>query len=175
MRIAQIAPPWIPIPPKNYGGTESVLSTLVEEQVALGHDVTLFAPGDAKTSAKLVSFFPKSLLQEGVSWNMHLKAFYHLQKALEHIREQDFDIVHTHLSSGADMYIFPLTATLATPHITTLHSHFPFDHTSDGRVGDADHYYMDWAPFVPMVAVSETARMQEKHPLNFVGVVYNGI
>ena len=64
MRIAQIAPPWITIPPKNYGGTESVLSTLVEEQVAQGHDVTLFAPGDAKTSAKLVSFFPQSLLQQ---------------------------------------------------------------------------------------------------------------
>ncbi len=30
MRIAQIAPPWIPIPPKNYGGTESILSTLIE-------------------------------------------------------------------------------------------------------------------------------------------------
>jgi hypothetical protein len=63
MRIAQIAPPWIKIPPKTYGGTESVLSTLVEEQVAQGHEVTLFAPGDAKTSAKLISFFPKSLLQ----------------------------------------------------------------------------------------------------------------
>jgi glycosyltransferase involved in cell wall biosynthesis len=175
MRIAQIAPPWIPIPPKNYGGTESVLSNLVEEQVAQGHDVTLFAPGDAKTSAKLVSFFPKSLIQEGVAWTMHLKAFYHLQKALEQVREQDFDIIHTHLSSSADMYIFPLTATLAIPHITTLHSHFPFDHAPDGRVGDADYYYMDWAPSVPMVAISETARAQEKKPLNFVGVVYNGI
>ena len=48
MKIAQIAPPWIAIPPKNYGGTESVLSTLVEEQVAQGHEVTLFAPGDAR-------------------------------------------------------------------------------------------------------------------------------
>jgi glycosyltransferase involved in cell wall biosynthesis len=96
MRIAQIAPPWIPIPPKNYGGIESVLSTLVEQQVAQGHDVTLFAPGDAKTSAKLVSFFPKSLLQEGVPWTSHLKAFYHLEKSLEQVKEQDFEIVHTH-------------------------------------------------------------------------------
>jgi glycosyltransferase involved in cell wall biosynthesis len=175
VKIAQIAPPWISIPPKNYGGTESVLSTLVEEQVAQGHDVTLFAPGDAKTSAKLVSFFPQSLLQEGVPWSMHLKAFYHLQKALEQIRDQDFDIVHTHLSSSTDLYVFPLTATLAVPHITTLHSHFPFDHTSDGRAGDADHYYMDWASSVPIVAISESARVQEKLPLNFVGVVYNGI
>ena len=80
MRIAHIAPPWIQIPPKQYGGTENVIYHLVEELVAQGHDVTLFAPGDSKTSAKLVSFYPKSLLETGVSWSMHLKAFFHLQK-----------------------------------------------------------------------------------------------
>ena len=64
MKIAQIAPPWLALPPKTYGGTESVLSTLVEEQVAQGHEVTLFAPGDAQTSACLVSFFPSSLIEE---------------------------------------------------------------------------------------------------------------
>ena len=83
MRIAQIAPPWLPIPPKNYGGTESVIYNLVEELVAQGHDVTLFAPGDAKTSARLVSFFPNSILAKKGSWDMHLKAFYHLEKAIE--------------------------------------------------------------------------------------------
>jgi glycosyltransferase involved in cell wall biosynthesis len=175
MKIAQIAPPWIAIPPKSYGGTESVISNLVEAQVAQGHEVTLFAPGDTKTSAKLVSFFPKSLLEEGVPWGMHLKAFYHLQRALEQVREQDFDIVHTHLSSAADLYTFSLTAALAIPHVTTLHSHFPFDRSPGGWVGDADGYYMDWAPSVPMVAISESARVQEKLPLHFVGVVHHGI
>jgi len=175
MKIAQIASPWIPIPPKNYGGTESVLHNLVEEQVAQGHDVTLFAPGDAKTSAELVSFFPKSLLAEKVPWTAHLKAFYHLYKALEEIRGQDFDIVHTHLSTGTDMYIFPLTAALAVPHVTTLHSPFPFDRASSGWVGDADRYYMDWAPYVPMVAISESARAEVPFDLNFVGMVQNGL
>ncbi|QBD79898.1 glycosyltransferase family 4 protein [Ktedonosporobacter rubrisoli] len=175
MKIAQVAPPWITIPPKNYGGTESVICNLIEAQVAQGHDVTLFAPGDAKTSAKHVSFFPKSLLTEGVPWTMHLKAFYHLQKALEQVREQDFDIVHMHLSSGSDMYILPLAATFPLPHVTTLHSHFPFDHGPGGWTGDADKYYMDWASQVPIVAISKTAKAQEKMPLNFAGVVYNGI
>ena len=171
LRIAQIAPPWITIPPKNYGGTESVISDLVEVLVAQGHDVTLFAPGDARTSAKLVSFFPTSLLKEKVEWNMHLKAFYHLQKAIEEVRAHNFDIVHTHLSSGSDLYLFPLTAPLAIPHVTTLHSNFPFDRGP----GDADRYYMDWAPSVPLVAISESARAQVKLPLHFVGVVHNGI
>lgn len=176
MKIAQIAPPWLTIPPKQYGGTENVIYNLVEEQVAQGHDVTLFAPGDAKTSAKLVSFFPRSLIESGVPWTMHLKAFYHLYKALEYIKEQSFDIVHTHLSSSADMYIFPLTASLATPHVTTLHSVFPFDRDArSNRTGDADDYYMEWAPYLPMIAISESARKHVPHPLDFVGVVHHGL
>jgi glycosyltransferase involved in cell wall biosynthesis len=173
MKIAHIAPPWIAIPPENYGGTEVVIYNLVEEQVAQGHDVTLFAPGDARTSAKHVSFFPQSLVSSGVPWSAHLKAYYHLCKSLEHAHE--FDIVHTHLSSGADLYIFPLTASLATPHVTTLHSRFPFDRLPDGWRGDADNYYMEWASYVPIIAISESARAEVSHPLNFVGVVHHGL
>lgn len=175
MKIAHIAPPWIAVPPKNYGGTEVVISNLVEAQVEQGHDVTLFAPGDAKTSAKRVSFFSHSLLGEGVPWTAHPKAYYHLQKAVQQIQESDFDIVHTHLSSGADLYLFPLVAPLATPHVTTLHSTFPFDRQGSW-VGDADHYYVkEWAADFPVVAISESARAQVPHPLNFVGIVHHGL
>jgi len=172
MKIAHIAPPWITIPPKNYGGSEIVIYNLVEEQVALGHDVTLFAPGDAKTSAKQISFYPKALVEEGIPWVAHLKAFYHLYKSLGYVR--DFDIVHTHLSSSADMYIFPLTAHLDTPHVTTLHSRFPFDRARNW-VGEADKYYMEWAPSVPIVAISERAMEEVPYDLDFVGVVHHGI
>ena len=172
MKIAHIAPPWIAIPPKNYGGSEIVIYNLVEEQVALGHDVTLFAPGDARTSAKQVSFYPKSLVEEGIPWAAHLKAFYHLYKSLEHVK--DFDIVHTHLSSSADMYIFPLTAHLDAPHVSTLHSRFPFDRARNW-VGEADKYYMEWAPSVPIVAISERAMEEVPYDLDFVGVVHHGI
>lgn len=172
MKIAHIAPPWIAIPPKNYGGTEIVISNLVEEQVAQGYDVTLFAPGDAKTSAKLVSFFPKSLIDSGVPWSAHLRAYYHVQKSLEYAKE--FDIVHTHLSSSSDLYIFPLTAGLTTPHVTTLHSRFPFDRVQSWT-GDADAFYMEWAPNVPIVAISEAARDEVPYPLHFVGIVHHGL
>jgi glycosyltransferase involved in cell wall biosynthesis len=176
VRIAHIAPPWIPIPPKQYGGTENVIYHLVEEQVAQGHHVTLFAPGDSKTSAKLVSFYPKSLLASGIPWTMHLKAYYHLYKAVDYIKEHNYDIVHTHLSSSSDMYLFPLMAQLETPHLTTLHSVFPFDRDArNNRTGDADSYYMEWAPSLPMVAISESARQNVPHPLQFVGVVHHGL
>jgi glycosyltransferase involved in cell wall biosynthesis len=174
MKIAHIAPPWITIPPKNYGGTEIVLYNLVEEQVAQGHDVTLFAPGDARTSARLISFFPHALIDAGVPWQGHLKAYYHLYKAVAYLKDHDFDIVHTHLSSSADMYLFPLTAHLALPHVMTLHSHFPFDRVQSWT-GDADDCYMEWALSVPMIVISEHARAERTLPLNVVGVVHHGL
>lgn len=174
MKIAHIAPPWIAIPPKNYGGTENVIYTLVEEQIAQGHDVTLFAAGDAKTSARLISFFPRSLIGIGTPWQANLKAYYHTYKAIEYIKGHQFDIVHTHLSSSGDMYTFPLTAQLTTPMVTTLHSRFPFDR-EQSWCGDADNYYMEWMRDVPFVAISETARAEVKMPLQFAGVVSHGL
>ena len=175
MKIAQIASPWFSVPPKNYGGTEAVIHNLVEKQVELGHDVTLYAPGDSQTSAKLVSFFPQSLMESGVPWQAHLKAFYHLQKSVNAVKQDDFDIVHVHLSSASDMYLFPLMADMEVPHIMTLHSRFPFDHLPNGWVGDSDPLYMEWASSMPIVAISEHAKKEVPYPLNFVGVVYHGL
>lgn len=180
MRIAHIAPPWIPIPPKNYGGTEHVIFQLVEEQVAQGHEVTLFAPGDARTSARQISFFLHSLRERDIPWQAHPKAFYHYYKSVEYLKDhiKDFDILHTHLSSATDLYLFPLTSTLRVPHVSTLHSQFPFDR-SIGTEQDknADHYYMQWISQVPMVAISEHAKREElaKAPLHIIDVVHHGI
>ncbi|HLZ63690.1 MAG TPA: glycosyltransferase family 4 protein [Ktedonosporobacter sp.] len=174
MKIAHIAPPWIAVPPKNYGGTEIVIHHLVEEQVALGHDVTLFAPGDAQASAKLVSFFPKSLIDTGVPWPAHLKAFYHYYKSVEFIKTHRFDIVHAHLSSSSDMYIFPLSVHLATPLIATIHSRFPFDRVGEWT-GNADQYYLEWMRSVPLVAISKNACDDVPYFLDIVGVVHHGL
>lgn len=174
MKIAHIAPPWIAIPPKNYGGTENVIYTIVEEQIAQGHDVTLFAAGDARTSARLVSFFPHSLIGIGTPWQAHLKAYYHTYKAIEYIKSHQFDIVHTHLSSSADMYTFPLISQLTIPMVTTLHSRFPFDR-EQAWCGDADNYYMEWMRDVPFIAISESARAEVTMPIQFAGVVSHGV
>ena len=47
MRIGLIAPPWIPVPPPAYGGTEEVIDNLARGLTALGHDVRLFTVGDS--------------------------------------------------------------------------------------------------------------------------------
>src|SRR5215813_10185165 len=173
MKIAHIAPPWLAIPPKNYGGTEIVIYNLVEEQVAQGHDVTLFAPADAQTSARLISFYPCSLIEAGVPWQAHLKAYYHYHKAVEYIKSHHFDVVHTHLSSASDMYVYPLLDTVSTPVISTLHSRFPFDRVASWT-GNADEHYLEWLASVGIVAISESAREDVPHELNFLGVIHHG-
>ena len=61
MKIAQVASLWESIPPRRYGGTERIVSYLTEELVRVGHDVTLFAAGDAVTAATLRAICPSSL------------------------------------------------------------------------------------------------------------------
>jgi glycosyltransferase involved in cell wall biosynthesis len=172
MKIAMIAPPWISIPPQNYGGTETVIASIVEELVGLGHDVTLFASGDSRTSAKLVSFFPRSLIAEGTPWQAALKPYFHLHRSLE--QASAFDVVHTHLSSTADMFIFPLMEKMTTPHVTTMHSNFPFDRVLDW-IGDADKYFLDWIKPAPLVTVSHRARQNIPYDVNVAGVVHLGV
>ena len=41
LRIAMVAPPWFSVPPKGYGGIESMVADLVDGLVAKGHHVTL--------------------------------------------------------------------------------------------------------------------------------------
>src|SRR5215207_3324502 len=46
LRIAMLAPPWIPVPPPGYGGIEFVVALLCDALVEQGHEVELFcAPG----------------------------------------------------------------------------------------------------------------------------------
>ena len=60
----------------------------------------------------------------------------------------------------------PLTAHLGTPHVTTLHSVFPFDRDArTNRTGDADSFYMEWASFLPMAAISESGYHDSKKSL----------
>jgi hypothetical protein len=47
MRIGLIAPPWVPVPPPGYGGTEVVVDNLARGLQELGHDMRLFTVGES--------------------------------------------------------------------------------------------------------------------------------
>ena len=56
LRIAITADPYIPVPPRLYGGIERVVALLASGLVRRGHDVTLIAHPDSRTSAKLIGY-----------------------------------------------------------------------------------------------------------------------
>jgi glycosyltransferase involved in cell wall biosynthesis len=115
LRIAQIAPLYESCPPKLYGGTERVVSWLTEELVRQGHEVTLFASGDSRTSATLVSASPRALR---LDWSVKDPLAHHMTMLDRVVEQEDqFDILHFH----TDYLHFPLTRLLTCPSITTLH------------------------------------------------------
>ncbi len=61
MRIAQVSPLRASVLPKLYGGTERIVSYLTEGLVRQGHEVTFFASGDSRTSARLRTVCEKAL------------------------------------------------------------------------------------------------------------------
>ena len=158
MKIAQIAPLTLRVPPEGYGGTERVVSYLTEALVRQGHDVTLFAGADAVTTARLVA--PSEGARRPPK-PAHRWAYELLQ--LERVFEQAdaFDVLHfhrwfTHL---------PMARRAATPHLTTLHwlLNYPALQPLYEEYRDA-----------PMVSVS--AAQREPAPmLNWLGTVYHGL
>ena len=54
MRIGLIAPPWLPVPPPAYGGTESVIDRLARGLVRAGHEVLLSAAANSTCPVLLV-------------------------------------------------------------------------------------------------------------------------
>jgi glycosyltransferase involved in cell wall biosynthesis len=158
MRIAVIAPVWLPVPPVGYGGTERVVSLEVEELVRRGHDVTLFASGDSRTAAELRSVFPTApdMSLMGDVWYDAIHA------AFAGADLDDFDIVHDHNGPiGAAM----AAAANRTPTFQTLHG--PWSDNARrfyGLVDDRIH----------LIAISERQRALNPD-VRYAGVVHNGI
>jgi glycosyltransferase involved in cell wall biosynthesis len=159
MRIAQIAPLAEAVPPKRYGGTERVVSYLTEELVDQGHDVTLFASGDSRTRAKLVSCCKMALrLDESVQ-----DPAPHTLMMLDRVRAcaDDFDVLHFH----TELEHFPIFQDIADRTVTTLH----------GRLdaNELNPFYQRFADF-PLVSISNDQR-RPMPPVNWAGTVYHGL
>lgn len=159
MKIAQIAPLGESVPPKLYGGTERVVSYLTEELIRQGHDVTLFASGDSRTTAKLVRCSDMALRLNPVVKD-HIP--YHVAMMDKvRLRAKEFDVVHFH----TDLLHFPLVHNLERT-ITTLH----------GRLDLPDlRPFFAAFPGVPLVSISRSQRRHLPKRLNWVGNVYHGL
>ena len=160
MRIAHIAPVATTIPPPKSGSVETMTSLLTEGLVARGHDVTLFATADSRTTARLHAIFPHGYWHDENMWPWELYEMLNLAAAVE--RARDFDIIHYEAA------YYPMSLAFArlspTPIVQTLH-HSP----SAAEVALWSRY-----PEAPFVAISnEQARLLSG--LNVIDTVLHGI
>ena len=47
MRVALVSPPFLPVPPKKYGGTELFIAQLAEGLKSAGIDVVVYTNGES--------------------------------------------------------------------------------------------------------------------------------
>jgi hypothetical protein len=138
LRIALLAPPWIPIPPPGYGGIERVIAELASGLVRHGHDVSLLAPPGSRSSANVVPLLEREHAQD---MGETLVDVDHVSRALEVIddaaeRGHPYDIVHDH--SG--FALVAIADRVAVPVLHTLHGPF----TDDIRAFYRQHAHKVW-------------------------------
>lgn len=172
MKILQIAPVWIDIPPKDYGGTEWVIANLVRGLSLSGEDVTLFATKSSKIKVKVKYVFKKNLLEQGVPWKAALPVLIHYHRAFQNAYK--YDLVHAHLSSTTDMILLPFLADLTDqgiPNILTIHSRWPFD-----RQSNMDEVFLKlYGKKILAVNISKFMHQTLPKELRDGGFVYNSV
>lgn len=157
MRIAIVAPPWVPTPPPAYGGIEAVVDTLATGLQLAGHEVLLFATGDSRSRVPLAYRFDKAV-GVGRSDSTAVELL-HVVSAYE--MAEEFDIVHDHTLLGpAYSAKYPGLAVVTTNHI-------PFS-------GGLHEYYRALGSRVPVIAISNV-QAQAAVGVNLAAVIHHGV
>lgn len=156
MKIAVLSPIAWRTPPEGYGPWENVASVLTEGLVKSGHEVTLFATADSKTSATLEAVCPKPY---EVDKNIDPKVYECLH--IGHLMEMadKFDIIHNHF----DFLPLSYSGLINTPMVTTIHGF-----SSDKILP----VYRKYNSTTDYISISDS----DRHPeLDYLATVYHGI
>jgi glycosyltransferase involved in cell wall biosynthesis len=120
MRIGLIAPPWVPVPPPAYGGTESVIDRLARGLARTGHEVLLAAAANSSCPVPQVEGTDPAT-DQGPACADTITELRHVITGYAAMTE--VDIVHDHTVTGP----FYGPARTGRPVATTAHG--PFDAT----------------------------------------------
>lgn len=150
-----VAPPWLPVPPVGYGGTEVVVDTLARGLAAEGHEVLLVAHPESTCPVERAAVVPaKDAVRMG-------RAAIELEHAVgAHAMLSDCDVVHDHTLAGA--LFGGLRA--GPPVVTTNHQ--PFDRPRVTVLAAV-------AERVGVIAISRSHASSTTLPI--AGIVHHGV
>jgi glycosyltransferase involved in cell wall biosynthesis len=164
LRIAMLAPPWIPVPPPGYGGIEAVVALLSDALVEMGHDVELFcAPGSrsrAKVRPLLERARPNNIGQALFEADHVALAFAAVESARN--GSKPFDVVHDHCGYTA----LAMADRLPVPLVHTVHG--PIDN-------DTAAFYARHGAKGRMVCISRAQARSAPDVAHIAAVVPNPI
>jgi glycosyltransferase involved in cell wall biosynthesis len=151
LRIGIIAPPWVPVPPPEYGGTELVIDQLARGLTAAGHDVVLFTTGDSTCPVPLRWRYPHAV---GTTGDL-LDELGHVEAAYDTL--SGCDVIHDHTLLGP---LWSMANRVRRPVVTTAHGPFTPELTqlyrTVGRqvaIVAISHHQASTAPTVPIERV----------------------
>lgn len=156
MRIGMLAPPWVPVPPVLYGGTEAVIDDLSRGLTNMGYEVSLFTVEESTCPVPRRWHFPRAVKPMGTTTEelAHVLAGY---AALA-----DADVIHDHTMIG------PLVAAgmdHRPPILVTNHSCY----TRETRL-----IYQEIACTADVVAISQSQR-DSAAEVPTAAVIHHGI
>jgi glycosyltransferase involved in cell wall biosynthesis len=154
MRIAMIAPPWIPVPPPSYGGTEAVIDRLARGLQDAGHSVLLVCHPESTCPVERVSVVHDA---ESVPIGEVVRELTHVIGAYR--LADDADIVHDHTCGG------PLFGAGHVPLPIVATNHGPFD----------EHLSLLYRAAVPPVHLVGISRAQASTTPLPVRVIHHGV
>jgi glycosyltransferase involved in cell wall biosynthesis len=156
MRVALIAPPFIPVPPRVYGGTELFISQLAEGLQKLGFQVVVYCSGDSTVKAEKRWLYPRGQWPIQGEVYDNLKDINHTAWALRDAT--DCDLVHLNNLPGLAHARF-----LDIPFVYTIH------HPQESRLSEFYQHY----PKVQYVTISDFQRERERMPR--IRTIHHGI
>ncbi|MGZ6930677.1 MAG: glycosyltransferase family 4 protein [Acidimicrobiia bacterium] len=154
MRVGLISPPWLPVPPTAYGGTEAIIDRLARGFVRAGHDVLLATTGDSTCPVPLTVTTPRAV---GVGTSH--SEYDHVCRAYDALR--DCEVVHDHTVLGPQ-----IAADRGDTRVVTT-NHGPF-------AGVPGERYATIADRIPIIAISH-AQAAEAPGMRIAAVIHHGV
>lgn len=149
MRIGLIAPPFIEVPPRRYGGTELFIANLACELHARGHDVTVYANGDSELPCRVNYRYAHAEWPLQDLLRAQLKNADHAAWAVREAAAAGHDVVHVN-----DAVALPCTLFTAQPTVLTIH------HPHEPALSE---FYLKY-PGVHYVSIAEWLARRESMP-----------